>query len=62
MRGIPYPVVPKGEDRIRVVLHAGNTEAELDGFVACLVEWAEGVRRTQADGSEKTKTIGLARL
>ena len=40
LRPIPFPVVPRGEDRIRVIVHARNTEAELDELVGRLVEWA----------------------
>ena len=36
---IPYPTVPKGEERIRVVLHATNTEEELDQFVTRMLQW-----------------------
>ncbi|KAI0749973.1 PLP-dependent transferase [Daedaleopsis nitida] len=36
---IPYPTVPRGEERIRVVLHAHNTEEELDMFVTRVMQW-----------------------
>ncbi|TFK80139.1 PLP-dependent transferase [Polyporus arcularius HHB13444] len=36
---IPYPTVPRGKEQIRVVLHAGNTEEELDEFVTRLLQW-----------------------
>lgn len=28
-QAIPYPAVPKGQERIRVTVHAGNTESEV---------------------------------
>jgi hypothetical protein len=31
-----YPVVPRGERRIRVTIHAANTEQEIKGFVTDL--------------------------
>ncbi|TFK91265.1 PLP-dependent transferase [Polyporus arcularius HHB13444] len=39
-RPIPYPAVPRGQERIRVVVHAKNTEAELDDLITRLLEWA----------------------
>lgn len=40
VQGIPYPVVPRGEERIRISVHALNTEAELDALVVRLKQWA----------------------
>ncbi|KAG8705350.1 hypothetical protein FRC11_009107 [Ceratobasidium sp. 423] len=40
-RPITHPTVPKGEERVRICLHAANTEAQVDGLVDALVEWAE---------------------
>ncbi|KAI0045743.1 PLP-dependent transferase [Auriscalpium vulgare] len=37
---IPYPAVPKGQERIRVVIHADNTEEELRAFVTLIYQWA----------------------
>ena len=47
---IPYPTVPRGEERIRVVLHAHNTEEELDLFLTRVMQW---VAMMQA--AEKTR-------
>ncbi|GAB1526917.1 hypothetical protein RhiTH_010091 [Rhizoctonia solani] len=43
-RPITHPTVPKGEERVRVCLHAANTEEEVDGLVDALLEWAEEKR------------------
>lgn len=48
---IPYPTVPKGEERIRVVLHASNTEEELDQFVTRVLQWVTSVMQ----GSERRR-------
>jgi 8-amino-7-oxononanoate synthase len=40
-RPITWPTVPKGKDRVRVCLHAGNTWAEVDGLVEAIIEWAD---------------------
>jgi len=45
-RGYPvvpmtYPVVAKERPRIRVIIHAGNTEVEIDSFIYELLTWAE---------------------
>lgn len=36
VRPILYPTVPKGAERLRIVLHAFNTDAELNGLIRCL--------------------------
>ncbi|TFK91589.1 PLP-dependent transferase [Polyporus arcularius HHB13444] len=60
-RAIPYPVVPRGQERIRVVIHAKNTEAELDELIARLLEWASGMadkeRKEEARLAEKVEAL-----
>lgn len=40
VRPITYPTVPKGQDRVRICLHAANNFGEVDGLSKALVEWA----------------------
>ncbi|GAA5945926.1 hypothetical protein JCM10213_006184 [Rhodosporidiobolus nylandii] len=40
VRPITYPTVPKGEERVRVCLHAGNLEEEVRGVAQGVLEWA----------------------
>ncbi|KAJ6490788.1 PLP-dependent transferase [Mycena vitilis] len=40
-KAIPYPIVPRGKERIRVCIHASNTEEELLQFISELVSWAK---------------------
>ncbi|KXN84371.1 8-amino-7-oxononanoate synthase [Leucoagaricus sp. SymC.cos] len=42
-RPITWPTVPKGKDRVRVCLHAGNTKEDIDKLVRCVVNWAKEV-------------------
>ncbi|EAU85117.2 8-amino-7-oxononanoate synthase [Coprinopsis cinerea okayama7 len=46
-RPITWPTVPKGKDRVRICLHAGNTKEEVDRLVKGVVEWAESVIREE---------------
>lgn len=39
VRPITYPTVPRGEERVRVCLHATNTVDEVDGLADALSEW-----------------------
>lgn len=39
-RPITWPTVPKGKDRVRVCLHAGNTREEVDSLCDGIREWA----------------------
>ncbi|KAK4118951.1 class II aminotransferase/8-amino-7-oxononanoate synthase [Parathielavia appendiculata] len=38
---IDFPVVPKGTSRVRLVFHATNTEAEVEGLAQAIAQWAE---------------------
>lgn len=40
VRPIVAPTVPHGTERIRVCLHAGNTEQEVERLVTAIGEWA----------------------
>lgn len=38
-QAIPFPVVPKGQERIRVVIHAENTLSDIDTLITILLDW-----------------------
>ncbi|KAI0364322.1 PLP-dependent transferase [Pilatotrama ljubarskyi] len=57
VEGVFQPVVPKGEERIRISLHALNTKAELEDLVARLTQWAA---EAQTTGSQ-TQSVGQIR-
>lgn len=40
VRPIVAPTVPQGTERVRVCLHAGNTQQEVERLVAAIGEWA----------------------
>ena len=40
VRAITWPTVPRGAGRVRVCLHAGNGESEVEALVRAVVEWA----------------------
>ncbi|KAI1386965.1 uncharacterized protein F4822DRAFT_438048 [Hypoxylon trugodes] len=40
---IEHPAVPPGQGRIKVSLHAGNTEEQVEGLVNATFEWVEEV-------------------
>lgn len=40
-RPISHPTVPKGLDRVRVCLHAGNTLEEVSGLLSGIISWME---------------------
>lgn len=41
VRAIMPPTIPKGKERVRVCLHAGNTEEEIDGLVRTIQAWLD---------------------
>ena len=57
-RPITWPTVPRGGDRVRVCLHAGNTVAEVDALIRGCVEWAEEHMR----GVERAAWGGVGRI
>ncbi|RPD54857.1 PLP-dependent transferase [Lentinus tigrinus ALCF2SS1-7] len=54
---IPYPTVPRGKEGIRVVMHAGNTEEELDEFVTRLLQWVTMMQALEEHRKENGEMI-----
>ncbi|KAH9930074.1 pyridoxal phosphate-dependent transferase [Fomitopsis serialis] len=52
-RPITWPTVPKGRERVRVCLHAGNSREEVERLVAGMVEWAERWQRENGGAGEQ---------
>lgn len=51
-RPICYPTVPKGEDRVRICVHADNTTEDIDRLINCVRLWVNDDRRAQQGGSK----------
>ncbi|KAF7361361.1 PLP-dependent transferase [Mycena sanguinolenta] len=60
-KAIPYPAVPRGAERIRVCIHAANTEDELLRFITELISWA-AVYEQKAGNKEWNGGIGVLRI
>jgi len=61
-RPITWPTVPKGKDRVRVCLHAGNSWNEIDRLIEAILEWAVDIvakSKREAKPREK-KDVGRA--
>jgi len=41
VRAIMPPTIPAGKERVRVCLHAGNTEEQIDGLVRTIQVWLD---------------------
>nr|OQO20621.1 hypothetical protein B0A51_11482 [Rachicladosporium sp. CCFEE 5018] len=50
VRGIVPPTVPRGGERVRICLHAGNTTGEIDGLVQVIGQWVQ--QQTRQSGTE----------
>ncbi|OJJ73133.1 hypothetical protein ASPBRDRAFT_40752 [Aspergillus brasiliensis CBS 101740] len=57
---ISYPVVPKGTERVRIIFHAHNTDAEVMALVAAIAEWAQEMLEIESSG-DKTRVPAAAR-
>jgi 8-amino-7-oxononanoate synthase len=56
-RPITWPTVPKGKDRVRVCLHAGNKVEDIEMLVAGIVDWAEANLKKQ--GQERGQWVAV---
>lgn len=41
VRPVVHPTVPKGQERIRICLHSGNSEDDVRRMVECIGEWTQ---------------------
>ncbi|KAH8792382.1 hypothetical protein F5882DRAFT_245706, partial [Hyaloscypha sp. PMI_1271] len=47
---IYFPVVPKGVERVRLVFHATNTDAEEEALVTCICTLAKEMLEAEEGG------------
>lgn len=59
---VSYPVVPKGEGRVRLVIHAINTHEEIDYLVKTIFMWAEETYLAQTGEKPLTCTFAKVKL
>lgn len=53
-RSICYPTVPKGEDRVRICVHADNRPQDVVALASCVREWsAREVERSREKDSAR---------
>ncbi|KAI5868185.1 putative aminotransferase [Durotheca rogersii] len=52
---IDYPVVPKGQSRIRLMFHSANTEAEVERLVDTICEWVREMIDIEKSPDGKSK-------
>jgi 8-amino-7-oxononanoate synthase len=57
-RPITWPTVPRGADRVRLCMHAGNSEREVAVLVRACVEWAAGEAPVEAVAWESERQRG----
>ncbi|KAF9459029.1 pyridoxal phosphate-dependent transferase [Collybia nuda] len=55
-RPITWPTVPKGKDRVRVCLHAGNTREDVEKLAHGAIRWAQ---ETLAEEERKDRRIEM---
>lgn len=58
-RPITWPTVPKGKDRVRVCLHAGNTRNDVDKLIDGMLRWASEVIVGRREEKEKGSRLRL---
>ncbi|GIJ88120.1 hypothetical protein Asppvi_007037 [Aspergillus pseudoviridinutans] len=50
-----HPFVPRGLEGIRIMIHAGNTEQEIDGLLEAVIAWSDTRSKTMAEVSLRSK-------
>jgi 8-amino-7-oxononanoate synthase len=58
VRAVVPPTVPDGTERVRICLHAGNTEQQVDAFVDAVNRWIDskvGKAATETRTMERPK-------
>ncbi len=60
-RPITWPTVPKGKDRVRVCLHAGNTKEDVERLVDGIVEMGTGNTFSERAGDRAGEWIQASR-
>jgi len=53
------PVVPKGKERVRVTLHAGNSKEEVELLVNETITWAQGAVRSTVRSQSQPAAVKL---
>ncbi|KAK7038280.1 Aminotran-1-2 domain-containing protein [Favolaschia claudopus] len=59
---ISWPTVPKGKDRIRLCMHAGNTKAEVDRLVEGMLQWAEREKNAEVEEAKDGVIVVQSKL
>ncbi|KAF1950139.1 5-aminolevulinate synthase [Byssothecium circinans] len=57
---VEYPVVPKGQGRVRLAFHADNTLEQVEGLVKSVMEWAEEMLRIEEEGLQGEESLPWA--
>jgi 8-amino-7-oxononanoate synthase len=57
VRAVVPPTVPEGTSRVRICLHAGNTEMEIKHLVDSIEEWALLRPEFRANAAEEEKRL-----
>jgi 8-amino-7-oxononanoate synthase len=53
---VPYPIVPLGQDRVRIILHADNTKEQVVGLVNALFTWTQEIIAIEEGTSEEKES------
>ncbi|KAI0178952.1 class II aminotransferase/8-amino-7-oxononanoate synthase [Hypoxylon sp. FL1284] len=59
---IDYPAVPRGMNRLRVVIHAHNTEAEVESLAEAMCEWAQEMLDIEESGEKRAVPSAAKRV
>ena len=56
---VEHPVVAKGESRLKVTFHAGNTEEQVSGMVTSVFAWIQEMMEIEGS-QDNAQRIGVS--
>jgi 8-amino-7-oxononanoate synthase len=59
VRAVVPPTVPDGTSRVRICLHAGNTEDEITGLVNSIELWVQEQKKDTGTEDRMKKRFGV---
>lgn len=58
---IVFPVVAKGEDRVRLIMHSFNTEEDVKALVDAVCSWAAEMMEIESSGDKNKLPVAARR-
>ncbi|KAL8700019.1 MAG: hypothetical protein Q9224_001158 [Gallowayella concinna] len=58
---VEYPIIPKGQSRVRLAFHANNTKEQIDDLVSAICSWAQEMAEIELGHGDASKVPKAAK-